>query len=71
MPFTRKNRSAGPRGGRGPGRDKASSAKAPEAKAGEGGRRGSIEVLECRYLCMLLLSVRRMALSLFPAMDAL
>lgn len=52
VPFTRKNRSAGPKGGRGrgAGRDTTASAKAPAAKAGEGGRRGSIEVLECRYV---------------------
>lgn len=55
MPFTRKNRSAAPRGGRGKGTGKSEAANsfskgravASAADTGDG-RRGTIQVLECR-----------------------
>lgn len=52
MPFTRKNRSAAPKGGRGAGgKAKAASAGAAAAgKTGSGRRGGKIEVVECRYV---------------------
>lgn len=45
VPFTRKNRSARSRGG---GRAGKARVAAGESEAGNGGRRGAIEVIECR-----------------------